>query len=789
MILNEANKGESYIIASLTGRWGIRRKLLALGLKPESTIHVKELHENEIILSINGHIRKRNVLKKLADFVVIISKDDPKLKSKLSQETDTIPAFSFGNKIILEDILKCKIVDNTNCHAKYLDHTINLIHFPVKNSISGKGEKETSVKEIIIKKYPDLILGVIDAENLENDLFLATQFIDLDVKLMLIITGSEKLKEKGKFLDFDMLGKMMGSPILPYNPDSKKSEEDREKILKTLLNIHHNAEPYVRHIHINYGFELERSINRLVTHIKMSGDFGYKVAPRFTAIRLLEDDSTILNEIITCNACKERKCTSTREQTRLEGLFNNNTQQVIDDSRLAYVKGGIKETISSLSAKSIQKKEERLDNLFTHRIWGIPIFLFFIFITFYATFELGKHPMHWLENGITILSQHIQAHMQEGFWRNMLVDGIIDGIGGILIFLPNIFILFFFLGVLENTGYLSRGAFLMDKYMHRIGLHGKSFIPMIMGFGCTIPAIMATRMIDDKKNRLLTMLIVPFMSCSARLPVYVLMIAAFFPNHPTLMLFLVYAIGVIFAIVMALIFNKTIFQKKEVPYIMQLPPYRKPKARLLLHYTWIRGREYLKKIGGVILIASIIIWLLGYFPKNIDYSKDYDSIIAQTTDSTLIKHLELERISEKQANSYIGQMGKFIQPIMQPLGFDWKMSVSVITGIAGKEIVVSTMGVLYQSNTGEFSQEGSLPDKLQSEMHSSGEFVGKPIINKANAFAFIMFILLYFPCIGVITAIWRESGSIKWAIFTIIYTTSLAYIIALLVNQVGSLFL
>jgi ferrous iron transport protein B len=777
------------VIARLIGRWGIRRKLLSLGVHSESTIKIKEKDSENIVITINGHIRKRTISLKLAAFVVIISKNDTLLSEKLLNETNLIPVCSFGDTEFLEDIFLCNISNTEICKSSYLDHHIELTHLPTTKSISGDGENAIRIKKTLTSNYPDLIIGIIDAQNIEEDLFLATQLIDLDVKLLLIITGIDELKEHNKFLDFDLLGKMLGTPILPYNKHIDTKEEDREKILKTLLNMHHNEEPFVRHIHINYGVELERSIHRLCAHIKLSDDFKYKVAPRFAAIRLLESDKVITNEITNCNACKERNCTANREINRLETLHDTNIQQFIDDSRRAYIKGGLKETSQQLGTKSAQKNEIILDNLFTHLIWGIPIFLFFVFITFFATFELGKYPMHWLEKGIGLLGTFIETSLPESFIRSMLVDGIIDGVGGMLIFLPNIFILFFFLGILENTGYLMRGAFLMDKYMHRIGLHGKSFIPMIMGFGCTVPAIMATRMLDDKRNRILTMLIVPFMSCSARLPVYVLMIAAFFPKHPTLMLFAVYAIGVLFAIILALIFNKTLFRKKEIPYIMQLPPYRKPRLHLLFQYTWVRGREYLKKIGGIILIASIIIWLMGYFPKQTTFSKDYDSLIAQSTDSAYINNMLLEKETEKQANSYIGKLGNFIQPVMQPLGFDWKMTVSVITGIAGKEIVVSTMGVLYQANNEANNNEGSLPQKLRSEIHTSGKLKGKPVINQANAFAFIMFILLYFPCIGVVAAIWKESGKVKWSIFTVIYTTSLAYIIALLVNQIGSLFL
>jgi ferrous iron transport protein B len=787
MFLSEANIGEVYVVAGLHGHWGVRRRILDYGIKTESTLRVKEIDEKNIILTINGHIRKRTIPKDLADLIAVVGKNDSDFESKMSLETDVVPVYSFGNINVLEKIFDCDYRDDTQCSTAYLDHIINIKHLPDIDNISGSEPNQIETKKEIIQNYPDLIVGTIDADSLEDDLFLATQFIDLDVKLMLVLTGLGKLKSKNKFLDFDMLGKMLGVPIIPVSFGESKFSEDRDKILKTLLNIHHNAEPFVRHIRINYGFELERSIEKIETQLRESEELICKVCPRYAAIRLLESDPVIMEQVKSINVCNDKDCSVSREIKRLENLHDDSIINFINDARRAFVKGGLKETIQVLGAKSVQKKEEFLDNLFTHKIWGIPIFLFFIFITFFATFELGKYPMQWLENGMSILGSFVENNMAEGFWRSLIVNGAIDGVGGVLIFLPNIFILFFFLGILENTGYLSRGAFLMDKYMHKIGLHGKSFIPMIMGFGCTVPAVMATNMLDDRRNRLLTMLIVPFMSCSARLPVYVLFIAAFFPEQPTLMLFLLYAIGVVFAIIVGFIFNKTIFRKKDVPYVMQLPPYRKPSAKLLLHYTWIRGREYLKKIGGIILVASIVIWLLGYFPRNVEYSQDYDELIANASSQKEISKLELSKEAEHQSNSYIGRLGNFIQPLMNPLGFDWKMSVSIITGIAGKEIVVSTMGVLYQAEDEYISSSSGLPNKLRAETHSSGELKGQPVINSVNAFAFLMFILLYFPCIGVVAAIWKESGTYKWAAFTIFYTTALAYIVALLVNQVGSL--
>jgi ferrous iron transport protein B len=411
---------------------------------------------------------------------------------------------------------------------------------------------------------------------------------------------------------------------------------------------------------------------------------------------------------------------------------------------------------------------------------------------FQATFSLGQYPMDWIDQLVLLFGDFIQAIMPNGAFKDLIINGVIGGVGGVIVFLPNILLLFFFISLMEDTGYMARTAFIMDRIMHKIGLHGRSFIPLVMGFGCNVPAIMATRTIENRHNRILTMLINPFMSCSARLPVYVLIISAFFPSHPGTVLFSIYAIGIIVAALVAILFKKLIFKSDEVPFVMELPPYRIPTLRNTLRHMWHKGAQYLQKMGGVILVASIIIWALGYYPKNANYSENYDQKIALIEQNKDISPIEkaksidsllLIKNSEKQAQSYIGQIGKFIEPVMKPLGFDWKMSVSLLSGVAAKEIVVSTMGVLYQADPNNNTTE-NLSMRLQSETDETGEKSFTPLI----AFGFLMFILLYFPCIASIAAIKKESGHWKWALFTVFYTTFLAWFVALLVYQVGSLF-
>jgi len=435
--------------------------------------------------------------------------------------------------------------------------------------------------------------------------------------------------------------------------------------------------------------------------------------------------------------------------------------------------------------------------MLTHRFWGFPIFFFFMWFMFQATFTLGSYPMEWIDAGVGALSSWLQNVMPEGPVRDLVVDGIVGGVGGVIIFLPNIMILFFFISLMEDSGYMARASFIMDKLMHKIGLHGKSFIPLVMGFGCNVPAVMATRTLDNRKDRILTMIITPFMSCSARLPVYVLIISAIFPKNQGLVLFSIYLIGILLAITVALIMKKVAFAKKDVPFVMELPPYRIPTLKNTSLHMWHKGQQYLKKMGTVILFASILIWALGYFPKDINYSQDYDAQIAavqanaklsEAEKSEKVNYLSVEKESERQEKSYIGQMGHAIEPVISPLGYDWKMGVSIITGLAAKEIVVSTMGILYQADMSADENSETLKSKILEQKHHSGVLTGQKVFTPLVSFGFMIFILVYFPCVAVIAAI-RKEANWGWALFTMGYTTAIAWVLAFAVYQLGSLFI
>jgi ferrous iron transport protein B len=451
-------------------------------------------------------------------------------------------------------------------------------------------------------------------------------------------------------------------------------------------------------------------------------------------------------------------------------------------------------------------RSHQIDRILTHKYLGLPIFLAFLWLMFHATFTLGQYPMGWIESGIDLLGNFLMARMPEGMFQDLVVEGIIGGVGGVIVFLPNILILFFFISLMEDTGYMARTAFIMDKVMHLFGLHGKSFIPLIMGFGCNVPAIMATRTLENKSDRLLTMLIIPFMSCSARLPVYVLIAGAIFPERAGHVIFLLYMAGVGFSLLMSMLFKRTLFRHNEAPFVMELPIYRNPGVRVVFRHMWRKGVHYLKKMGGVILIASVVIWALGYFPREITYSRDYTALISQeelarelhmqsgsmedlAASEERLNVLQREQEAERQESSYIGRLGKAIEPVIRPLGFDWKMGISLVTGFAAKEIVVSTMGVLYQADQGHQQNETvSLQTKIREQVYLSGPRAGEPVFTPLTGIAFLLFVLFYLPCVAVIAAVGRESGSWKWAGFVLFYTTAIAWLASFLVYQVGTVF-
>lgn len=662
-------------------------------------------------------------------------------------------------------------------------YNFNIFDLPGTYSLTAYSPEEIYVRKFIMDETPDIVINVIDSSNLERNLFLTTQLIDMDIKVIIALNMyDELLKNEVKF-DFQKLGKLIGIPIIPTV--SSKGKGIQELIEKN-IEVYEDLDPIVRHIHINYGLELEKSIRNLRTKIKLEKPITDTISSRFLAIKLLERDKQTTESLATYPNYPEIEKTAQEEIRRIESLYNEDSETVITDAKYGFISGALEETYKKRK-KNVIKPSDKIDNILTNAFLGFPIFMISISLAFYGTFKIGAIPMHWIELLVAFVSQNLAKLMNDGMLKDLLIHGIIDGTGSVLVFLPNILILFFFISFMEDSGYMARAAFIMDKVMHRFGLHGRSFIPMVMGFGCNVPAIMATRTLRNPGDRLLTMLIIPFMSCSARLPVYVLFITAFFPNHPAAVLSAIYFSGILIAFLTAQLLNKTIFRNKETPFVLELPPYRIPTMKNILIHMWDKARQYLNKIGGVILIGVIIIWALGYFPRQNSPEKQQVAFNHSISNNGQNSNPTINDQSERLQNSYLGQIGRFIQPVMSPMGFDWKMSISLVAGLPAKEIIVSTMGVLYQVDPE--NKNIGLSNKLTQERYISGENAGKIVISMPVALAFLAFVLIYFPCIGVIATIKSESGKLKWAVFTVIYTTSVAWIISFLVFNISTFFL
>ncbi len=631
----------------------------------------------------------------------------------------------------------------------------------------------------------------MDATNIERNLFLTTQLIDMDLRVVVALNMFDELERKNLFLDKDEIAKLLG---IPFVPTISSKGIGLEKLIEKVINVFEGNENISRHIHINYGRDLEKSIKTTRDKIRENKPITDKISSRFLAIKTLEKDKQVIDLLAHYPNFDEIQETTAREIKKIESLENEDSETVITNAKYSFITGALKETFKDPNLDK-KTRSEKIDSILTDKYLGFILFTAILFLMFFATFKLGSYPTNWIDMGISAIGNFISGVMPDGMLKDLFVNGIIHGAGSVLVFLPNILILFFFIAILEGTGYMARAAFIMDKIMHRFGLHGRSFIPLIMGFGCNVPAILATRSLRNKGDRLLTMLIIPFMSCSAKLPVYILLISAFFEKYQALYLIGLYLIGIIFAFITAQILNKTVFKNKETPFVMELPAYRLPTFRNIVYHMWDKTQHYLKKIGSVVLIGVIIIWALEYFPRKTEKSQYFaneisiiqnNSKLDETEKEYQIETIKQELESNRLTNSYLGRIGKGIQPALQPLGFDWKMSISLLAGLPAKEIIVSTMGVLYQSNDSESTV--NLQNKIQNEHHKTEKLKGQKVFVTPSILSFLIFILIYFPCFGVIATIKSESGSWKWAAFTVIYTTLLAWVAAFVVFNVSSLF-
>ena len=655
-------------------------------------------------------------------------------------------------------------------------YTFHLVDLPGTYSLSAYSPEELYVRKHIIEKNPDIILNVVDGSNLERNLYLTTQLIDMDITMVMALNMYDELQRSGDRLDIGQLSTLLGMPIVPTTGRNGKGIDD---LFDKIIEVFEGRDTVTRHIHVNHGKELERCILQLRTELYEHG-FSDSLSTRFLSIKLLENDKQLgqyvqqrdpdgsvlkmRDEIADKYQKINRHSIDDSEHIQKEHGGDTRAHQDIEsaitDAKYAFVRGALAECYEKNEKSTLHAHTDKIDAIVTHRWLGYPVFLVVMFITFFCTFAVGQYPMDWLEALFGWLGDVVGSAMNDGPLKSLICDGIIAGVGSVLVFLPNILILYLFISFMEDSGYMARAAFIMDKLMHKMGLHGKSFIPMIMGFGCNVPAIMATRTIEDRKSRLLTMLVIPMMSCSARIPVYVILVSAFFSKWAAFVLMGLYLLGMVMAVLMAKLFSRFFVKGESLPFVMELPPYRMPTAKAVLRHTWEKGKEYLKKMGTIILGASIIVWALSYYPTHED------------------RRIQAE-------NSYMAKIGKTIEPAMKPCGFDWRQSVSLLAGVGAKEVVASTMAVVYATSSDEAAM---LEEDFESEENESriSELI-RNNMTPLSAASMLLFILLYMPCVSTIVAIKNESGKWKWALFTVAYTIGLAWIVSTLFYQIGNL--
>ena len=821
MRLSELRTGEKGVIVKVLGHGGFRKRIVEMGFIKGKTV--------EVILNapLKDPIKYRllgyeiSLRRQEADMIEVVSEQEARTMQNPyhGSITEDVPV-SESELVALAKgkrrTINVALVGNPNCGKTSLfniasgahEHVGNysgvtvdakegffdfqgyhfrIVDLPGTYSLSAYTPEELYVRKHIIEETPDVIINVADSSNLERNFYLTTQLIDMNVRMVIALNMYDELESSGNKLDYIKLSQLIGVPMIPtvcrrgegidqlfhviigiYEGGDFLSQkgEIRSEILEDLRDWHKTYVPdhefgshkeeedarprgYMRHIHINHGPELERSIEEVKRVISENEGIRHKYSTRFLAIKLLENDPDLETLIKTLPNGKEIIDVRDQESRRIRDVLNEDCDQAITDAKYGFISGALKETFVD---NHLDKEHTTrvIDSIVTHRVWGFPIFFLFMYLMFEGTFVLGEYPMMGIEWLVETLGNFIHANMADGPLKDLLVDGIVGGVGGVIVFLPNILILYFCISLMEDSGYMARAAFIMDKIMHKMGLHGKSFIPLIMGFGCNVPAIMASRTIENRKSRLITMLVNPLMSCSARLPIYLLLVGAFFPNNGSLILLLIYSIGILLAVLLARLFSRFLVKGDDTPFVMELPPYRLPTAKAIFRHTWEKGAQYLRKMGGIIMIASIVIWALGYYP-------DHDAY---------------ETVAEQQENSYIGQIGKAMEPVIAPLGFDWKLGIGILSGVGAKELVVSTLGVLY-TNDAE-ADAVSLAERIP--------------ITPLVAFCYMVFVLIYFPCIATIVAIKQESGSWKWALFTAVYTTLLAWVMAFAIYRIGGLF-
>ena len=660
-------------------------------------------------------------------------------------------------------------VDASEAHASMYGYEFNLVDLPGTYSLSCYSPEELYVRKYLNEKLPDVVINVIDSTNLERNLYLTTQLVDMDMRLVGAFNMYDEFVKRGDNVDLTTLGTLFGMPIVPTSFKTGMGVKD---LFKVIIQVYEGKNKIARHLHINYGHEIEDGIKHLQKYLKADEHITQSYSTRYLAIKLLENDHDVehyvgqhMNDENRPEDRKQLNAARSYAASRVLEETGTDAETAIMDAKYGFINGALTEAGYTTGSKNdTYKATHIIDNVLSHKYFGFPIFFLILYVMFHTTFSLGQYPMDWIEAFVAWLGDWVGRTMPEGPLRSLVVDGAIAGVGSVVVFLPQILILYFFISLMEDSGYMARAAFIMDRLMHKMGLHGKSFIPLIMGFGCNVPAVMATRTIESRRSRLITMMILPFMSCSARLPIYIMIVGTFFSvQYRSWVMLSIYMVGIVMSVIVSKLMATFVIKGSDTPFVMELPPYRWPTAKAIGRHTWEKGKEYLKKMGGVILVASIIVWALGYFPHD-------DSLSTQ----------------QQQEHSYIGKIGKAIEPVFAPQGFNWKLDVSLVTGIGAKEIVASTIGVLY-SGDDSFADDDSFSDDAD-RYTTLGELMRKDGMTPLTAYCYLLFILLYFPCVATIVAIKNETSSWRWALIAACYTTLIAWVVSATVYQVGQLF-
>ena len=800
MKLSDLQTGESAIILKVLGHGGFRKRILEMGFVAGQKVEVllNAPLKDPVKYSIMGY--EVSLRRSEASLIEVMTEKEAESQLELSHaegtsEFETIDDVITHNKNIINVALvgnpnsgKTSLfnaisgghehvgnysgvtVDAKTGSLHYKGYTFNITDLPGTYSLSAYTPEELYVRRHIYNNSPDIILNVAVASNLERNLFLTTEMIDINPKMVVALNMYDELDRSGAKLDYDQLGKMIGVPMVPVVAKTGKGLHD---LLDTIIEVYENRDPRVRHIHINHSSVIEEEISNLTKPMHECPDLPHQFPPRYWAMKLLEQDKEV--ETILSTLPEYSALTKIRDKgiEKIKKTLGEDVESAITSEKYGFIDGALKETFTP-GQNDVNKQTRFIDKLVTNKWLGFPIFFGLMYVMFWCTFELGKYPQDWLAWCVARLSDWVSATMQTGPLKDLIVNGIIGGVGAVIVFLPNILILYLFISLMEDSGYMARAAFIMDKLMHSIGLHGKSFIPLIMGFGCNVPAIMATRTIESRSSRLITILINPFMSCSARLPIIVLLTAAFFPKHAALVMIALYVLGILMAILTAKILRKTAFKKVVTPFVMVLPPYRVPTFRATMNHMWEKCEQYLKKIGGVILIASIVVWFLSYYPRLKPSQVPVNATSTEMQASAGISEESPAFVKAQYEQSFLGRIGKFFEPTMKPLGLDWRASVALISGMPAKEVIVSTLGVLYKGDAS--TSTGTLAERLRD----SGDMTPR------SALALLVFILLYFPCIATLAAIANETGKWYYAAFSAVYNTLLAWVVAFAVYNLAS---